>query len=227
MVDIDYQGTELLELLQEAENYNQYLLDELESFSTPGATLLDFGAGIGLFSSGMRRLGRDVACLEVDAKQRERLSADGFPVISQLPPTAEFSQVFSLNVLEHIEDDLATLKDIRACLKPGGRIFLYVPAMQILYSSFDKKVGHFRRYSRKDLEHKLRSAGFVIERLEFVDSLGFLAALVYRLLDRGDASMSAVSLKLFDRLVFPLSRFLDAVFKHVAGKNLLAIARKD
>ena len=52
-----------------------------------------------------------------------------------------------INVLEHIEDDVAALRTLRRLLRPGGRIVLYVPALNGLYGAYDRKVGHFRRYA--------------------------------------------------------------------------------
>lgn len=66
------------------------------------------------------------------------------------------------DVLEHIEDDRATLAGISRILKPGGQLFLTVPALQFLYSDFDKEVGHYRRYTLRDLSDKLSENGFEV-----------------------------------------------------------------
>jgi len=67
------------------------------------------------------------------------------------------------DVLEHIAEDDLFLKDLFDVLVPKGKLYLTVPAYQVFYSSFDKEVGHFRRYSLKQLTKKLTQSGFEIE----------------------------------------------------------------
>ena len=71
-----------------------------------------------------------------------------------MPPGVDL--IYTSNVLEHIDDDLAALKQLRATLSPGGRIAIYVPAMQVLYSDMDRSLGHYRRYGRQELLAKLK-----------------------------------------------------------------------
>lgn len=71
--------------------------------------------------------------------------------------------IYSYNVLEHIKDDVLILKILKEKLNPGGVLLLYLPAFQCLYSSMDKKVGHYRRYTRPRLMSLLQQSGFVIE----------------------------------------------------------------
>jgi hypothetical protein len=127
---------------------------------------------------------------------------------------------YTLNVLEHIPDDVAALRDLRRCLKPGARLFVYVPAFRVLFSSMDVRVGHLRRYRRRDLCLRLRSAGFAVERARYADCLGFFAALLYRLCGNREGQLNRDALRMYDRLAFPLSRGLDQVVGHVLGKNI-------
>ena len=73
-----------------------------------------------------------------------------------------FDSIVCLNVLEHISDDLKALKNSQKLLKEGGTLVLLVPAHKILFSNFDKTLGHFRRYTTGELTHKLKSAGFTV-----------------------------------------------------------------
>ena len=63
-----------------------------------------------------------------------------------------YDLIFTSNVLEHIEDDVTILHDLFLHTNDGGQLVVYVPAFQFLYSRLDEKAGHFRRYSKKDLE---------------------------------------------------------------------------
>jgi SAM-dependent methyltransferase len=76
--------------------------------------------------------------------------------------------VVCLNVLEHIEDDAGTLRNIRTTLEPGGRLLLLVPNGPDAYGSIDKAIGHFRRYTQPGLKTLLEENGYEVERiLEF------------------------------------------------------------
>ena len=114
--------------------------------------------------------------------------------------------------------------EVYSRLKPGGVFYVYVPAFQVLFSSMDRKVGHFRRYTKGSLLPRLRSAGFEVRRARYADSLGFAASLAFKWFgnDRGD--LSPGGLTLYDRAVFPVSRALDLVCGPFFGKNLAVTA---
>ena len=90
----------------------------------------------------------------------------------------------------------------------------------------DRKVGHLRRYRRRQLADLLMQAGFRLEQVAYADSLGFLAALAYRWMSDNDGTIYMCELTLYDRAVFPLSRLLDRLFRRFFGKNLFAVASK-
>src|SRR5439155_18247453 len=75
------------------------------------------------------------------------------------------SLVGILDVLEHLPDDVAVLRDLRRMLAPRGVLLLTVPAHQSLWSYFDEASNHQRRYSPRELREKLRAAGFNVEYL--------------------------------------------------------------
>ena len=81
--------------------------------------------------------------------------------------------IIYINVLEHIEDDLTELETVHKTLMPGGRVCIFVPALPILYSEFDKNIGHFRRYRKNDLIEKCEKAGFEIILSRNFDFLEF------------------------------------------------------
>ena len=90
----------------------------------------------------------------------------------------------------------------------------------------DTKVGHVRRYHRKDLIEKISIAGFVVMKQEYVDSLGVLATLVYKLAGNPEGHINNSALVAYDSFAFPLSRILDKVFCKIGGKNLLVVCEK-
>jgi SAM-dependent methyltransferase len=229
MADQDYQGVDNLEVLADAVRYSDFLVDCVVRSGRGCRTALDFGAGTGSMSAMTRARGIQVECVEPDPRLRTMLDGQGFRVYADLSDVADQSQeyIYSLNVLEHIEDDEATLAALYSKLKPSGRFFLYVPALQALYSSMDKKIGHYRRYHRKPLLGIIQRAGFVIERAEYADSLGVFATLLYKAVGSRKGDVSRTPLRIYDRVVFPVSRVLDRMgCARWFGKNLWVVARR-
>lgn len=136
-----------------------------------------------------------------------------------------------MNVLEHIEDDVSTLKDMHNKLNNNGKLLLYVPAFDFLFTSIDVLAGHYRRYDKNNLINKLEISGFKILKCEYCDSVGVIATLVYKLLNNFKntqaGEISSLQIILFD-MFFPISRLLDKIlFSKLAGKNIFILAQKD
>ena len=221
-------GAENLEAMESAHNYQRFLVDSVRREADPRRPVLDFGAGTGLHARALRADGLDVTCVEPHATLREQIGRAGIPAVASVGhcESHTFGTVYSLNVLEHIEDDAAALREIRGKLAPGGKLVLYVPAFNLLFSEMDRRVGHFRRYRRRALEQLTRSAGFRVLRSEYVDSAGFAASLVYRLARR-DGAISPRSIVVYDRLIFPCSRVADRFTRWTFGKNVLLVASRE
>ncbi len=228
MADLPYGGTDTLEAMVEARRYNAHLARLVGAACRGARDVLDFGAGLGTFARIMRDRGLAPVCLEPDPALAAHLAAQGFRVVGGLDAIAAESLdvIYSLNVLEHIEDDSATLRALAGRLRPGGRLMLYVPAFPILYSPMDRRVGHFRRYRRAPLARLVASAGLELERIGHVDCLGFPASLALRAFGARDGALDPGAVRFYDRFVFPLSRALDPVLGRWFGKNLSLTARR-
>ena len=222
-----YSGRDNLEAMKMATRYNDFLIDLIRK-NAVGDLALDHGAGAGTFAKPVSEGDINVLCMEPDDTLRAELSDSGLDVAASLEeiPDGSVDYAYTLNVLEHIEDDRKAIADLYRCLKPGGRILVYVPAFQILFSQMDDHVGHFRRYRRKPLIQVLRSVGFDVSQGRYVDSLGFLATLVYKLVGDRSGSVSPGSVAFYDSLIFPLSRVIDFLSVGSFGKNLAIVATK-
>lgn len=222
-----YTGVDNLEVMEEAENYNRFLLD-LIARHAQGTRILDFGAGNGTFARPCRARGMDVTALEPDRRLHAMLQESGVPAVRDVGelPDGAFDYAYSLNVLEHIADDVEALRGLIEKLRPGGQFLVYVPAFPTLYTSMDRKVGHVRRYTRATLTAAVAAAGFRVHDVRYADSLGFAATLAFKGLDNGRGDVNRPLLKLYDRLVFPVSRALDALTHRWFGKNLVLVASR-
>lgn len=221
----EYTGTGNLEAMVHAVNYNRFLVDAVVCALKAGnEPILDFGAGVGTFAMDLRLRGIDPICVEPDEAQRRVLIKRGLratPSLDSLPDDS-IGGAYTLNVLEHINDDVGALRDLRMKMRKGSRLFIYVPAFQILYSSMDELVGHVRRYRVAELRAKVESAGFVVQDSRYADCIGFGAALLYRLSDRSGGNINESALKAYDRVAFPLSRAFDRIgVSRLFGKNVM------
>ena len=137
--------------------------------------------------------------------------------------------IYSFNVLEHIEDDVKILQELYSKLHNNGKLILFLPAFNFLFTSMDKKTGHFRRYNKKEIRKKLNDCGFKIERIEYFDILGAILTLIYKLLDnfiQQNGNITKKQIEIFDKLFkinFYITKFF---FKKLFGKNLVIIAKK-
>ena len=143
-----------------------------------GRRVLEVGSGAGMLLQELSRMGYACTALEQseDARQlAETLRrANGVDVDIRGTPDAawdaSFDVVIAMEVLEHIEDDVAALREWRRWLRPGGSLVLSVPAHAKRWSAADVWAGHFRRYEKAPLHALLEQCGFTVERME---SYGF------------------------------------------------------
>ncbi len=222
-----YGGRDNLEAMKKATRYNDFLIDLIRKYSI-GGRAIDHGAGAGTFAIPIVAGGMNVLCMEPDDSLRAELAQSGLEVTASLEEIPDYSvdYAYTLNVLEHIKDDREAITELYRCLKPGGRLLVYVPAFQVLYSQMDTHVGHFRRYRRKPLKRLLRDVGFDIGAAYYVDSLGYLATLVYKLVGDRSGSVSPGSVAFYDSVIFPISRIIDFLSIGSFGKNLTIVATK-
>jgi len=162
MPDARYSGTDNLEMMKEAVNYNRWLVQLVRDRARKKNRLLDFGAGVGTLALELARDGYRVECVEPDADQREILSAAGLPAHADLTSIEDESIDFAytFNVLEHIDDDRGALRTVERLLRPGGQLLLAVPSNPREWRWDDDFYGHFRRYTVADMTQKLTQAGF-------------------------------------------------------------------
>ncbi|MCA1605715.1 MAG: class I SAM-dependent methyltransferase [Acidobacteria bacterium] len=235
-----YPGREL-EAMAQAANYHRWILDTFKPYL--GRNLVEVGAGIGSFSELILKLHQcetlslvepsnamygELAARAQQLKTSTKVRAyhstfiEAAPQIKlqQLPDS-----IIYVNVLEHVADDERELKAIHQTLADAGRVFLFVPALSWLYGAFDERVGHFRRYSKRELEEKLGRTGFKVILSTYFDFAGIAPWwLKYCLLK--SVTMNPGGVRFYDRFIVPAARRVESIVSPPLGKNIIAIAEK-
>jgi predicted SAM-dependent methyltransferase len=136
-----------------------------------------------------------------------------------------FDAALMVNVLEHIKDDKEVLELLHSVLNPNGYLLIFVPALQALYSDFDRAVGHHRRYHLKNLKEITETAGFEILKLGYFDWLGASAWWLVNVILQSK-KINPKSAKLYDRIGVPVTRTIERIISPPFGKNLIMVAKK-
>ena len=130
--------------------------------------IIDIGCGPGGNILLLKDFGR-VTGLDMSAEALKFAKTNNFDELTQASATnipfgnESFDMATSFDVLEHIEDDEAVIREVMRILKPGGMFVVTVPAYPVLWSQHDVSMHHVRRYLKRDLLSKLKKAGFEIE----------------------------------------------------------------
>ena len=226
-----YIGSEL-NVFSNANNWKRYIAKHLRGYVS--GDVLEVGSGLGSVTGVLSNSARRWMCLEPDpdllARARSLLSNQ--PVdcefvvgtLETIPPEDAFDSILYIDVLEHIEDDGLELVRASRHVKPDGVICVLAPAHPMLYSEFDRAIGHFRRYTKATLS-AAGPPGFRLERLVYLDCCGWLASAANRFILKS-AAPSIKQVAFWDRVLVSLSRVLDPVFGYSVGKSVLGVWRR-
>jgi SAM-dependent methyltransferase len=166
------------------------------------ARILDAGCGSGRNMVELARLGA-VTGVELSDTSVELARERGVGEVLQgsvmdMPfDDASFDLAVSLDVIEHLEDDVGALRELRRVTKPGGALLVTVPAYQWLWSGHDEVNHHHRRYNRRTLLAAAESGSWQLERSVYFHSLLLPVAILLRGLERFKPSTTKSSLALW------------------------------
>ncbi|WP_374943812.1 class I SAM-dependent methyltransferase [Sphingomonas sp.] len=200
------------------------------------ARILEIGCGTGHNLAMLATFGA-VEAIEIDEGSRAiaetRLGRSvGVAPLPELPGVERgaYDLVAVLDVVEHIDDDVAALTAMRSLLKPDGKILIAVPAHQWMWSAHDVVNHHHRRYSRKTLSAAILAAGLRPEKLRWFNSLLFPLAAAARIAgrltgrdDSDDSPPPGPVNALFER-IFRLERHLVGRVPMTPGVSLVTLA---
>ena len=224
-----------LEQMLAAKNYNAWLYSLVEPYF--GKNLIEIGAGIGTVTQKIIQRDVHITVVEPNKNCQEYLTKkfSDDRNFSLIPAKIEeckknnnlhekFDTLICINVLEHIQDDLDSVLTFSNLLKKDGCALIIVPALQILYGPIDKSVGHYRRYSKKDLKVLFSASPFKIEKMHYFNIIGaigwFFNSHILKIESQKRSQISFI-----DKIIPSLSA-IEAVIHPPFGMSLFLVVRK-
>ena len=235
----DWAGGETLEAFAHAERFNRWMFDAIATHCS--GKILEIGSGIGNLSIHLLEKAESLTVSDMNKNYcsvlQQRLGhSKQVEGVYQLDLSVtdfedqyefllgQFDTVVALNVIEHINDDGAAIRNCKKLLNENGRLVILVPAFQWLYNSLDRELKHFRRYSKKTLSVAVSGQGFGISFLRYFNSPGIPGWWLSGSLMRRKI-ISRFQLTVYNTLV-PLFRLFDRLTSRVAGLSLIIVAVK-
>jgi 2-polyprenyl-3-methyl-5-hydroxy-6-metoxy-1,4-benzoquinol methylase len=234
MNNFSYKGDEL-DAFGLAHNWKKYWSQEISNYIQ--GKVVDIGSGIGTnaeilgFQSYTEWLSVEPdkkLCRIIQQKKKNQILPSHLKILNgtseDINKLDYFNTALFIDVLEHIEFDRDELKKIRKYLVIGGNVVIVAPAHNFLYSEFDKKIGHFRRYNKKSMLQTIPE-GYKIVQLRYLDSVGLLASFANRFFLRS-GSPKANQILIWDKYMIRISKMLDKLFGYNIGKTLICVLEK-
>lgn len=226
-----------LETMQLARRYAAHVFDLFRP--DIGRRVLEVGCGIGTMTAPLLALADSVVGLEPNPNCAALLTAAvgnhprlelRFCHLEDCDPADlaahRFDTVYCANVLEHIADDALALRTFAKVLIPGGKVLIFVPAVQAAYGPLDAELGHFRRYSKRTLAAAFEHAGLSLLRLRYTNPIG-LAAWMFNARVLRSTVHSPAQVRLFDTLIAPWALPLERLAAPPIGLSLVAVGQKE
>ncbi len=199
-----------------------FIVSIVKNLYKSGGHVLDVGCASGHLLEALQALPGAVSVgIDVSEEAKRICDAKGFKmhladVTNEMDMWYTFDCIIASDVLEHILDDEKAVLNFENMLTKNGRLIIFVPAFNFLWSYHDIQNKHCRRYSKKQLEDILKRAGFIIERSSYWNSFLFFPVLLLRVLKK------IIGKKSDD--LSPLPRLLNTFFgKILALENLLLL----
>lgn len=201
--------------------------------------ILEVGSGVGTYSKKIIKdySSNQIIFSDIDKEYVQKLNNDYITnpnakaIQLDLNKPTDFEKidkridsVIALNVLEHVEDDVTALENIYELLEPGGKFIVLVPAHKFLFNCVDTSLGHFRRYTKKELIKKISRTKFRTKKVYYFNFAAIIGWYVNGNIFKKKISEGSVSL--FDKFV-PFFKFFEKyIIRKKMGISLIAILEK-
>jgi len=235
--EIDVEGEETLDAISGADNFNRWMYDTISPYCS--GNILEIGSGIGNISKYFLADKANITLSDIRDEYCGKLQktfVDFSPEIINVNIAdsnfdenyqhlfEKFDSIFSLNVVEHIEDDKLAMKNCKKLLKQNGTIITLVPAWNALYNEFDKALEHYRRYNRKTLK-KLVGAEYKIIHTQYFNLIGILGWILSGSILK-KKTIPKGQMGLYNKLV-PVFKIIDKIIFNKLGLSVICVAEKE
>lgn len=237
--EVDQEGLETLDAIAGAHNFNQWMYETIKPWCN--GKVLEVGSGIGNISKWFLQDKKELALSDLRENYLDYLRKEfaGSPSLLGIynmdlvhPQFDElykdqletYDAVFALNVVEHIENDVLAMKNIKKLLKTGGKAVILVPAYQALYNRFDKELEHYRRYNRAGLAKVFNDAGYKIVHKQNFNFMGIPGWYISGKLQK-NKTIPKGQMSLYNKLV-PLFKIADKVMFNSIGLSVVIVGEK-
>lgn len=229
---------ETLQTVSESLHYNLWIYNNIRDYLT--GNILDIGSGLGDIAQHFINdcdvhhiILSDKSDDIVSELNKKFLYKNNYSIVALDISNIETSEnIFSvpidivtcINVLEHINDDQKALENIYKILKPNGLLILIVPAIPYIYGTLDELVGHYRRYTKDELNRRIKQANFTLKKQYFMNFFGiaswFLAGKIFK-----QNELSKNYCKILDKIV-PLLEKVERIHNPPIGQLIVTICSK-
>jgi len=232
----DFEGHANLEIAQSGSKYTQWTYEQILPMLK--GDILEVGSGIGTYSKNMindfpesmitlseisssyiadlkKFVSKNVSISKLDLNIKEDYENIGYE---------KFDSIIAINVLEHVENDNFALEHIFKMLKKNGQACILVPSHKFLYNTIDANIGHFRRYTKKELRNKIEKTDFKIVKMYYFNPLGILGWYLNGTIWK-DKKINDTLWKTYDK-VLPISKIIDLLLSKTCGVSLICYLQK-
>lgn len=237
---IDPEGMKTLNVVAGAEHFNKWMYQTINPYCF--GRILEIGSGIGNISKFFINDNQEMSLSDIrhnyiDILKNRFEKRSNLNEVFKMDIVApdfdikfadyfnRFNSIYTLNVIEHVNDDNLGIANCRKLLKPGGSLIVLVPAYQKLYNSFDKELGHYRRYTLGQLDQLMIKNGFNILHHQYFNCVGILGWW----LNGGVLKKKTIpegQMGLYNSLV-PLFKLIDKCIFNTFGLSVISVGQKN
>jgi SAM-dependent methyltransferase len=223
----EYKGWEL-NFFDNAKNFRNYqwnlIKDKIKK------RILEVGPGNCVFLNRYYEISKEIFLFEPSENLRIKLNSkiENFKEVKLIKEydNSKYDTIIYLDVIEHIENDQNEILNAYDRLNKDGYLIINVPAFQFLYTDYDKKIGHYRRYSKSSFKKLLQNLNINNFKMSYFDSIGFCLIFFSKYLAVSNKVNFKKSIGIWNFLV-PISKLLDFFLSYFIGKSLMVTIKKD
>ena len=228
-------STTMAKAISSAGNYHRWVFDAIKRHLNRDSVTFEIGAGHGEYTKLLSCISKKVVATDIsqeavaritdEHKQDKKVEVMLMNGIEKDKIQNPVGNVVAINILEHIRDDDAFVRDCFSILERGGKLVVFAPAFCFLFSNMDRQAGHFRRYSRNGLADILRNNGFRIVSSRYFNFIGFWGWAVNKFTGSGvDSSITNLQVVFFDKYVWLFKCFEFLTF--FCGQSILVVGER-